>query len=348
MPLISTTQAQASLKKIYGDSDSMSPSALIHLFEIEILPIANDLDYVLTEGEGIFRFHNNIKLLSKSIWFQGKEYVAAPIIMEDLEVASRGTLPTPKLSLTVDDTGIEVMALFKSTLANLGDLVGAKVTRKATFLKYIDERNFYGQTAPDGFSPDPNAEFPPQIFYIDRKSKENKYTLEYTLASVLDVENIKLPARLVLAKRCVWQYRGEGCAYEYSVLRNPDVHGDTVLPAYAPPVATANDELIQTILGSGVVISEPEKYDPFKLTSYKIGNSVYIQKNGLNYYFVASVNQPSAGPPNTNYWIADQCSRLCGGCRLRWGTDGSVSVGLSGLVKGQLPFGGYPAADKVY
>ena len=43
-------------------------------------------------------------------------------------------------------------------------------------------------------------------------------------------------------------------------------------------------------------------------------------------------------PPNTAYWIADQCSKSLNGCRLRWGTgpnDGAVTPGECLIGKGE-------------
>ena len=348
---ISVAQAQTSTKKIYGDAASLNPTALITLFEIDTTNLINSRNIVLPDNQKnttIFRFHNNVKLLSNSIYFNNIEYIAAPIMAEGFEVNSRGTLPTPKLSLTVNQNGISLLAVLKYQLAQLGDLTGAKVTRIRTFAKYLDAaRNFPLHSRPDWLEPDPNAYFPPDVFYIDRKSNENKFSIEFELASILDVEGIRLPGRIVSAKRCVASYRGEGCCYEYSIRANPDVHESAILPVTAPPIATENDELISTILGATVTIKEPEEYKDDRLNLYKKGQSVYITRNGLNYYFVASTDTVLAAPPNLNYWIADQCSHLREGCSRRWGSTGSANVTGTGLTLGQLPFVGFPGADKI-
>lgn len=347
---LSTSQAQSAIKKVYGELASLNPSALITLYEISIEENAADAGLTLLNNDvKVFRFHNNVKLTSSSLVFQGKTYIAAPIQGEGFEASSKGQLPTPKLSLTVDSTSIEVLALFKTRLRELGDLVGAKVTRIRTFARFLDAVNWSAGEMPEGFEPDPLAELPRDIYYIDRKSNENKFTLEFELASVLDLEGLKLPARVIYAKRCQWTYRGEGCCYEYNNLKNSDVHGDAVLPFSAPPVANEKDELILDLLDRAI-IRAPQLYDSTKLASYVLGDSVYITKNGINYYFVCRRSNPQAEPPNTVYWIPDNCSKSIIGCRIRWGTSGkpgSVGLGNSGLVQGHLPIGAYPAADKV-
>ena len=87
---------------------------------------------------------------------------------------------------------------------------------------------------------------------------------------------------------------------------------------------------------------------------YFKGNYVYLEKEKIKYYFVCKKNMadnekgPASMPPNTNYWIADECSKSLTGCRMRWGTEGKVVDGGCGIKKGNLPFGGFPAARKVH
>ena len=69
----------------------------------------------------------------------------------------------------------------------------------------IDTRNIFSN----------ELELTPDIYYIDRKSIEDKVSITYDLASLLDVEGVKLPSRLLLSKNCPFAYRGEGCLYEY-------------------------------------------------------------------------------------------------------------------------------------
>lgn len=330
---MNTSEAQISLKKVNAELSNLTPSALITLFEIDCGRIIDD-----TGQQGIgpdqrtFRFHNNVKLLTTKIIWRGNEYIPIPIHAEGFEINSKGTLPTPKLSLTVNEDGEIALSLFKANLRALGDLVGSKVTRIRTFAKYIDGANFFRlRGAPDGFAPDPLAELPRDIYYIDRKSNENKNSIEFELASILDVEGVKLPSRLCLSSKCPWTYRGEGCLYEYESRRNVTIHGEVAtLRSSAPPVANNKDELIATITQGN--IGQPSLYDPNR--TYGLRDSVFIVKDGINYYFVAKVDGVSVSPPNSTYWVADQCSKLLSGCRLRYGT-------------GTLPFGGFPAVNKL-
>lgn len=359
---------RSSIKKLHGEIFSLTPSTLVTFFEIDLTDLLFDNNIIAViqpenEDERIFRFHNNVSLSDSNLIWQGKNYQAIPIKAENFEMNSRGTLPIPKLSITVNEEGISTLALLKAKIKALGDIVGAKVTRKRTLLKFLDAENTFDDIdITPNIDPDSNAHFPNDIFYIERKSQENKTIIEYELASLLDVENVQLPNRPVLNSRCPFQYRGEGCLYEYENLgANPplsrrvnEVHGtDSTLPNNAPPVANEKDELIVDIL------AQTEDYVTTTFVdlglwdnenNYTVGDSVYVEKDGLKYYFVCRRDVVGIPPPDTRYWIHDKCSKTIDGCKFRWGTlpDGeTISAGKqSNAHQGCLPFGGFAGTNK--
>ena len=337
------------LKSLYSEAANLSPSSLVQMFEVDLSAIGlstneftqSEIDQQIST---IFRFHNSVKLSNSSLYWQGKEFVAAPINVEGFETTAKGTLPTPKLSLTVSDEGIPQLAIFKNRLLQLGDITGAKVTRIRTMAKFLDASNFLDTVLPEGFSPDPNQEFPRDIFYIDRKSNENKNIIEFELGSILDVENSKLPGRIVVTNSCPFVYRGNGCFYEYSNRRNPIIHDaaeNSYLPEQAPPIATERDEYIPTLL-SGATFTDLGEYDGN--TTYNSGDSVYLNYNNHKYYFVSKNNDVNVSPPNLNYWIGDTCSKKVAGCQIRWGRFGSA-IGSS-VRYGEIPFGGFSSVGR--
>lgn len=336
MPL-TTTQAQTALKAVNFQLNSLNPDTLITLFEIDATDLASDAGLADNDST-IFRFHNNMKLNGTSIWWGADpnpyEYVAAPVFAEGFEVTGRGTLPTPKLAISVQADGINLLGVLKNRIRQLGDLVGAKVTRIRTFAAYLNSRNFLPANAPDGFTPDSTRELPRDVYYIDRKSAESKSAIEWELASVLDVEGIRLPLRRVLSKSCQFDYRGEGCNYEFDSRRDSDIHNSAAfLPLSAPPVATVNDELIATLISPNQMV-DLGAWSSDK--NYHIGHYIYREKNGIKRYFTCKVAHKNQPPPNRDYWYADVCSKSCVGCRLRWKNIG----------QGHLPFGGFPSANR--
>ena len=210
------SQAKISIKNLQTEAASLNPSVLIDLFEIDISIPAQEIGLNLSDEDAIFRFHNQIKLLNTSITWNQKEYIAAPIFTEGFEKSSDGALPTPRISITVSEAGIPLLALLKDKVKVIGDLVGCKLTRYRTFAAFLSNINFNVENKPFLLNTDEYAEFPPEIWFFNRKTRENKLILEYELRSVLDVEGIKLPRRQMIAKRCNFTYRGEGCLYEYS------------------------------------------------------------------------------------------------------------------------------------
>ena len=51
------------------------------------------------------------------------------------------------------------------------------------------------QTNPFG-TPDPTAEFPQEIYFLDRKVSENRSVVTWEAQSALDLINVKLPKRI--------------------------------------------------------------------------------------------------------------------------------------------------------
>ena len=334
------SQAQQSIKNIQTEATNLQSSGLITLFEIDLSNALIDRNIYVPESERIFYFHNNTKLVNTDIEFQGKIYNICPIEATGFELSSQGTLPTPSLRMAVNDSGIPFLAILKNKIKLLGDLVGCKITRRRTFAKFLPSTNFDINNSPSIVTVDQYAEFPIDVWFFSRKVNENKNLIEYELNSILDLENIQLPRRLMFSKRCSFVYRGEGCLYEYDERRNDNIHGESsVLPLQAPPVATEEDKLISDILGVSITVMGA--YQPN--TPYQKGQSVFIEHNGIKYYFVAKTANVMASPPNPTYWLADNCSRCLKGCQLRW--NGSHSV--SPLVKGELPYGGFYGMDRI-
>ena len=392
-----TSDAQKSLKKVTRDASSLSPTSILSLFEIDITDLLKNNQRSLfiegsggsaytTDGKTVLRFHNNIKLFRSSIFFNSQEYFAAPIQITGYEISAKGSPPRPKMSVTTDPEGLpqEVknrITFIKTAIRDLDDLVGSKVTRIRTFTKYIDNSNFYDADGnllssivnpPEGFDPDPNAQFPPDIYFVDRKSAETVNVLELELASPFDTQDLKLPARVVNDFNCPWTYRGEGCCYEWSqqnnsadsiygksndsththensnldckTTPNPIPNGNEPnLNGAAPPVATHTNELISTILGQNVefnITNGQDEWNPN--TTYSKGQSIRVKIKGVNYYFVSKTNGNKGNiPPNNDHWVADQCSKTLDGCRLRWRNNPEL-----GILDGPLPFGGFPTSRR--
>ena len=89
---------------------------------------------------------------------------------------------------------MSAVLLAANTFTAGNDLTGAKVTRIRTMARFLDAANFSGATNPFG-TPDSDAEFPREVYYIDRKSAENRTVVQFELAAVFDMAGIRAPKR---------------------------------------------------------------------------------------------------------------------------------------------------------
>lgn len=375
-------EAQQSLKRISTEAQDLSPSALITLYEIDVSDIAVDFttnrnteyDYSVP-----FRFHNMNNLKGQAIKFRGDQYYSFPIITEGFEMSSAGNLPQPKMTITtlegMEEYSAGVLTNLKHAFREVNNLIGAKVSRIRTFAKFLDQSD--NDNAPNlGSQEDPNAEFPRDVYYVDRKSAENKSVIQFELSSVLDLQGLKLPGRLVMAGRCPWTYRGEGCCYEYKAHSSGPTEGDDQdeifgtanhLPDFAPPIADASNDFISGEIPSynqdnlGRSIGQNSFSGEYNKTNqYPLGCVVYIEKNDIKYYFVCKGDSQDSNinyapkyhsPPNERFWMADQCSKTIDGCKLRWGKDGNAyscddnTCSSKSYTNHLLPFGGYPGTN---
>ena len=173
----------------FSELQSISPSAIIELFTIE-------LNTVLHGTNTIYRFHNgaNLKANGEVVW-SGNSYLRFPIQCSGFEFGSTGTLPRP--TITVSNVLGTITAILNDINQNTvgNDLNGAKFTRIRTLARFLDAVNFDNNTNPFG-TPDPTAEFPKEIYFLDRKATENRDYVTWEAQSALDLVNVKLPKRI--------------------------------------------------------------------------------------------------------------------------------------------------------
>jgi lambda family phage minor tail protein L len=184
-----------------SDLQSIAPSAVIELFQLEL----NAAQHGVNET---YYFHAGVNAddAGDIVW-DGQAYLAFPIEATEFEYTGTGSLPRPKLRISNIYGTITAIIL---TLPN--GLEGAKVTRIRTLARYIDGVNFPGGTNPLG-TPDPTAEFPREIYYIDRKASENRDLIEFELAAAFDLVGVRAPKRQCVSNVCQWTYRGAECGY---------------------------------------------------------------------------------------------------------------------------------------
>ena len=172
---------------IVSNLQNTNPSAIIELFSLQ-------LDNNLHGATTVYRFHagSSLKDNGEIVW-AGNSYQRFPIQAEGFAFR-KGMLPRPTLTVSNALGTITAILLTVNTTTAGNDLTGATVTRIRTLARFLDAVNFPGDINPYG-TPDPTAEFPQEIYKIDRKSAENREVVQFELASVFDLAGIRAPNR---------------------------------------------------------------------------------------------------------------------------------------------------------
>lgn len=194
------------MSEMFQELLSSNPYAIIELFELH-------LDQELHGSAEIVRFHAGVNQTSPvgNIYWQGQPYQALPIQAEGFEYSGTGQLPRPTIRVSNLLGSISALLLGVNEITPGNDLTGAKVIRIRTLSRFLDPANFTGNVNPYGTPA--NEEMPREVYYIDRKSAENREVVEFELASVFDLAGVRAPKRQVIANICQWKYRSAECGY---------------------------------------------------------------------------------------------------------------------------------------
>lgn len=192
--IITPTSAGGTITKLYSDTILYTPPAGYN--SIDTFSIIID--------ESILYFHNGTNELKEDVIWQTNRYSAFPIQAEGFEYTGSGQLPRPTMRIA------NVYSTISAYLVNFEDLVGAKVTRRRTYTKYLDAANFIGGV---NGTADPTSELTTDVYRIDRKVTESPLIVEFELAAVWDIEGIQIPRRVIVQNLCSWIYKGTECGY---------------------------------------------------------------------------------------------------------------------------------------
>ena len=282
------TVTWTAISAVYEDLSVLEPNAIIELFQLH-------LDATLHGSSDIYYFHNGVNAaVTGNVVWNGQSYVRLPLEATGFDYSSSGSLPRPKLAVSNIGSSITAILLSVNLVTTGNDLGGAKVVRIRTLKKYLD-----GESGAD-----PHAKFPDEIWYVDRKSNENRAVVEFELASKFDLVGVMLPRRQIIANVCQWVYRGGECGYT------------------GPPVADANDNYLQGSSNALLndYLQKAEIYRTAVATTATALADLSVAKNNLNnaqetYYLVAD-NYSTTAPryyvqiaqsgrfryPAINYW----------------------------------------------
>ena len=145
----------------------------------------------------VFLFHagNNMKDSGDIIW-QSNTYSRMPCRAEGFKYSGKGLLPRPTLIFSNLLGTITTIILRVNKTTPFIDLQRAKVTRRRTLSRFLDATNFPSSVNPYG-TPDPTAEFPREVYFIDKKATENRNIVEFEMVTSFDLAGVGAPKKLV-------------------------------------------------------------------------------------------------------------------------------------------------------
>lgn len=153
---------------LYQELNKAVTGALVTLYELDLIALGGSKYYFTTEHTSQF--------------FGGNEYIPFPIQIEG--VANKTGESPARPTLTVSN----VNHTLSYAVNSMGDLIGAPIKRIKTFERFLDT----------GTTPDSNAHLPIEEFIINQKMTHNKNTIQFELASRIDLEYENLPRRLMM------------------------------------------------------------------------------------------------------------------------------------------------------
>ena len=165
------------------------------LFELDL----RDLEAVDTASQERYYFTNQVLPDGSKIKWRRNDNVSSTstVTYEPLPIAATnferttGQIPTPELVVS------NIFGTLSEFIEDLDDLIGARITAEERLSSILLDK----RTRTSSY-------FPSDIFYIERKVREDSMSITFALASPLDLEGLQLPKRVITQNYCVWKYRG--------------------------------------------------------------------------------------------------------------------------------------------
>ena len=328
---------------------TLTPDALIDLYEIDFSNLQANFDelkdlYGVNIGaEPVYRFCPMINGSNPIVW-QGYSYQPLPIKIDGFEAKSDGTLPRPKMQIANPE------GLFSKIFYSNEDFVNCKVTRKRTFARFLDAENFQNGVNPFGES-DPDSQFNDDVFFVNRKTSEDKTMIELELVSVLELDEAFVPARIVLSDYCNWTYRCDiGCGYKGLPIETIDGRSLTEGFGYNGSGGVADASLYADS-------DDVPEWTKLKEGGYQLGDIVKVSPlNTKNPYqktisvFICSQthSRPEQHHPfiDRDYWLRDECQKTLTACKKRFESQELADFNKKDSTYEGLRFGGFPGTEK--
>ena len=282
------------------ESLRFSPSTLCSLYTLNGAAIGM---------QEVFQFCDMTNAGYQSIIFNGVTYAPFPILSAKFGYDGTGKPVRPTLAAS------NINGYVSQLLLNNQNLIGAMFIRQRVFARFLDAANWSNNVNPWG-TPDPTAAYPQEIWYVNRKTKEDQQAVEWELASLFETDGLRLPRRQMLSNVCSWKYRDPfTCGYN------------------GAPIADKNNKVFGAG-GYGFTLNNRGLWDVN--TGYNAGDYVTIFSNlpqfaGIPIYYVCLVSgtggnaqSPINSPSN---WVQDACAKSVAGCKIRFPAPQTIRFG---------------------
>lgn len=261
-------------------------SSMIELFELTL-----DDGQVLYFHDGVEADLSTVQFRDHASPFALRTYTAMPVQMEGLDLSSDGAPARPSFIVA------NILSMFGSVTGDFtnDDLIGSPLSRRRTLKKHL-----HGESAAGSAGTAP-TEFPIIKYVIDRIAAETNTTVVFEVAVPYDLENIKLPRRVVVGKYCSWQYQGAasnkgGCSF-------PE---DSILTLY--PRLTSGDALQHRVYFDidDVLLFRSDYFTDTNAPDWATGQTYYatsyVEDGGKYWRSLGEHTSATANKPPSNSW----------------------------------------------
>lgn len=169
--------------------------AIIDLYDVDLSDLGGT--------KLIFRFHNGLNNLGQAVVWQGKKYEPYSIKIDGFQKNGQGVSNRPTMVVS------DAFGLITGLVNSFEDLLGAVVTRRQVLAEFLDEINF----VEGNNKADPTQEIVSQYIVERLTSLIPSESATFELALPCESDGILLPARVIIAHTCCWDYRSSECSY---------------------------------------------------------------------------------------------------------------------------------------
>lgn len=166
------------MTKIIEHSQKSYLGSYVKLYHLDLSKFNQGHFYMVEGPEGGGTAHQVV--------FDEITYSPYDLVAEGFDVTSDGSLPRPRFSIS------NVGGVFTSLVIENNNLKGATLTRIKTFDRFLD----------DGDDPDPDATFGSDVYFLDKKIRDDEERIEWELASAMDRTGSTIPGRTMVRGFC--------------------------------------------------------------------------------------------------------------------------------------------------